>query len=474
MHDLYSLLDKHILYPAYYWKAKDPKLKHLKMLEKRQFWSTNQLQSWQLERLQAMVTHAYQTVPFYRELYRAAGIKPEDIRSLDDINLLPCVRKKDIQEQGDAFLSSLYDKSTLVADASGGSTGMPTHFYKDKEQYQRRAADQVRHDRWSGWDLGDPYALIWGAQKDLKAISSLKQRIVTQYIHRVMPLDAFDLTPEKMSRFADVLEKEQPPMILGYANALLAFAQYLSDFRPHHTIRPKGIVSSAEALTDKNKAFIQDVFKTKVLNRYGSREVGLIASECQHQKGLHINADNVFVEIGRFGEQVDEQGQVSDPEQMGAIQSRIPRLCNTDESGELIVTDFWNYGMPFIRYRMGDEGHKLPGFCDCGRKLPLLGQVSGRVSDFIIAMNGTRIHGEYFTHIFYDLADVKQFQLVQEKVDQVDLKVVTNGERFAQEEFVIKEIKKVCGDEVNVNIVQVEHIPPTASGKYLFTISKVA
>ncbi len=461
MHDLYSLLDKYVLYPAYYWRAKDPKLQHLKQLEERQYWSQQELATWQLQRLKAIVEHAFKTSPFYRELYQAHGISPKDLQTLDDLRYLPCVRKKDIQEHGDAFISSLYDKASLVADASGGSTGMPTHFYKDKEQYQRRAADQVRHDRWSGWDLGDPYALIWGAQKDIKAISSVKQRIVTQYIHRVMPLDAFDLTESKMSQFADQLEKKKPPMILGYANALLAFAQYIADARPNHKIKLKGIISSAEALTDKNKAFIESVFKAKVLNRYGSREVGLIASECKSQKGLHINADNVLVEIGRFD-------QISEPD------SRIPELCPANESGEIIVTDLWNYGMPFIRYRMGDEGHKLDHHCDCGRQLPLLGHVAGRVSDFIVAANGTKIHGEYFTHIFYDLASVKQFQLIQEDLLNIQLKIVIDGSEFADDSFVIQEIQKVCGPEVNVSITLCDQIPPTASGKYLFTISKVA
>jgi len=459
MYDWYSLLDKHLLYPAYYWRAKDPKLKHLKALDERQYWSIDKLQQWQLAKIQSMVKHAYDTVPFYKTLYTDAGICPEDIQTLGDIQALPCVRKKDIQEQGDQMLSSAYVKSDLVADASGGSTGMPTHFYKDKAQYQLRAADQIRHDRWSGWDIGDPYALIWGAQKDLKAMSSLKQRIVTQFIHRVIPMDAFDLTVERMHDYTHTLEKNQPPMILGYAGALATFAKFLVENKPEHSIRPKAIISSAEALSDDNRKLIEDVFQTKVLNRYGSREVGLIASECQLQTGLHINADNVYVEVGDF---TDQPGFAA-----------IPKLCQPDKSGEIIVTDFWNYGMPFIRYRMGDEGSLINTSCGCNRTLPLMGQISGRVSDFITAMDGTRIHGEYFTHLFYDLADVTQFQLIQEELALINVKVVADKVEFTGKAGLIAAIKKVCGQDVVVNIILSDQIAPSPSGKFLFTISKI-
>lgn len=464
MYDWYSLVNKHLLQPLYYWRAQDPKLAHLKALEERQFWSEAQLKQWQLERLQAVVAHAYDTVPLYKTLYDQAGVAPKDIQVLQDIHKLPCIAKRDIQEHGEALLSNHYLKEELVADASGGSTGQPTHFYKDKNQYQRRAADQVRHDRWSGWDLGDPFALIWGAQKDIKAISSYKQRILAQYLHRVIPLDAFELTEEKMLRYVDVLESQQPPMILGYANALTAFARFLASQRPEHKIRPKGIISSAEALSAENREIIESVFRCKVLNRYGSREVGLIASECQLQTGLHINADNVFVEVGDFS----GARSTKDFEKQ-----RVPRLCEPGESGEIIVTDFWNRGMPFIRYRMGDEGSLLAQSCGCGRTLPLMGAVSGRVSDFIIALDGRRIHGEYFTHLFYQLPNVKQFQLIQEELDHIQLKLVLkHGE--SDDEYLVQEIQKVCGQDVRVDILICDEIAPTASGKYLFTISKIS
>jgi len=462
MHDWYSMLDKYVIYPLYYKRVGDPRLAHWQQLEVQQFWSPSKLAALQLQKLQQMLNHAYSTVPFYKDLYDSAGISPRDLQSVQDIQYFPCVTKQDIQDQGDRLLSSKYDKADLVADASGGSTGKPTSFYKDKAQFRLRSADQIRHDRWSGWDLGDPYALVWGAQKDLTAIESRRQRFVTQYIHRIIPLDAFDLTEERIIHYINILEARQPPMILGYANALAQFAQFLAQQKPNHTIRPKGIISSAESLSPENKQLIEKVFQCKVLNRYGSREVGLVASECQQQTGLHINSDNILMEIGNFGaDSTDNQSQ------------RIPKLCAHEESGEIIVTDFWNFGMPFIRYRMGDEGHTLAKSCPCNRTLPLLGKVSGRVSDFIIASSGRKIHGEFFTHLFYHKPHVKQFQLIQHTLNQIDLKIVADTLNEMEQAALQAEIQAACGKDVQVNIIHCEKIPPAPSGKHMFTISKL-
>ena len=459
MYDVYSMIDKYLLYPLYYWRVGDRRLSHLKKLEEQQFWSKKKLEAHQLKSLQSIVTHAYKTTAFYRELYDSAGVHPDDLQSLDDFLKFPCIQKKDLQVAGDQMISKVYKKAELVADASGGSTGRPTNFYKDREQFRLRAADQIRHDRWSGWDLGEPYALIWGAQKDLKAIDSVRQRFVTQFIHRIIPLDAFDLTPERMQTYVTQLERQQPPMILGYANALAQFARFLIEQHPHHQIRPKGVISSAEALSEEKRSLIESAFHCKVLNRYGSREVGLVASECPLQTGLHINADNVLVEIGDFSESQEP--------------SRLPRICDHKESGEIIVTDFMNRGMPFIRYRMGDEGYTLKESCSCNRTLPLLGKVSGRVSDFIVAQSGRKIHGEYFTHLFYYKDHIKQFQLIQHNLNQIDLKIVAKQLTKEEEAQMVADIRAVCGASVEVNIIPCEAIPPAPSGKFMFTISKL-
>lgn len=454
MFDFYGPINKHIIYPLYYWKNGDKRLARLAELEKSQYFSKQQIEQLQLQRLQRIVRYAYDNTDYYQQVMQQRNITPDDIQSLADIEKLPVLTKALIQKNMDSMISKKFSKQDLFKDSSGGSTGEPTIYYKDMERHNLRRADQIRHDRWSGWDIGRRKALVWGAQRDLKAVQSFRENILATYIERQWELDAFEMSDAEMATFTQKLEKLQPSMILGYANALQLYAEYLIKHQPDHNIRLDGIISSAETLTEDKRAVIEKAFRCKVLNRYGSREVGLIASECKQQNGLHINAENIYLEIVDHNAHAVSQG-----------------------SGEIVVTDFWNFGMPLIRYKLGDVGSVAEqDECDCGRGLPLLGKVEGRTGDFFVAADGHKIHGEYFTHLFYEIPEVKQFQLVQETLELCNLKIVeneaTNNDRSYLEN-VFSKTKEMLGENVEINVDFVDEIKPTKTGKLLFTISKV-
>jgi len=451
--DVYKYINKFIVYPLYYFKSGDKRLARLVEIENNQYLDIKDLDKLRLEKVQKIVAYAYKHTQYYKELMDKNSISPEDIKTLNDLDKIPPLTKQDIQQYGDQMLSDLYNKSELIKDASGGSTGEPTIFYKDMSYQQLRPADQLRHDRWSGWDVGERFALIWGAQRDLKASQSFREFIISRYIARIWELDAFELSKNKMDAYVTTLEKIQPKMILGYANALVAFSEFLIKHYPNHSISPKGIVSSAETLTKSKRDTIEKAFECKVLNRYGSREVGLIASECQKQEGLHINADNLHVEIVKNGKSVP-----------------------VGESGDILITDFFNKGMPLIRYNLGDVGRLSNDTCSCGRTLPLMKSIEGRSGDFFVAEDGSLVHGEYFTHLFYGVEDVKKFQLIQESLSEVILKVVSK-EQNPEAEYLTRitnKIREMLGKQSEIKLQFVSDIPPTASGKSLFTISKVS
>jgi phenylacetate-CoA ligase len=451
--DLLKYINRYILYPLYYYRSGDKRLARLSVMEKNQYLATEELDELILEKIKAIVLYAYENTDYYRQLLDNKGISPSEIKTLDDLAKVPPLTKADIQNNSESLLSKTFDRASLIKDASGGSTGEPTVFYKNLEYQQLRAADQLRHDRWSGWDIGDRFALIWGAQRDLKASQSFREFIISRYVARIWELDAFDMNKNRMEAYVKTLQKIKPKMVLGYANALVAFSEYLMKYHPDHGISPKGIISSAETLTEAKRKIIQSAFKCKVLNRYGSREVGLIASECSEQNGLHINADNIYVEIVKDGK----------PVPLG-------------ESGDILVTDFSNKAMPLIRYKLGDVGRLGVNSCTCKRTLPILKSVEGRSGDFFVAADGSLVHGEYFTHLFYGELDVKKFQMIQNSLEHVHLKIVSVSEdRKAQYlKSIISKTVKILGEQCRVDIDFVSDIPPTASGKSLFTISKVS
>lgn len=439
---------KYVGQPLYYARHGDRRFNRLRELERNQWLSGDELRSLQLRRVNALLRHAYLTTEFYRQRLKDCGIGEGPIGSLSELGVLEPVSKADLQQYGREMLSSAYKKADLVEDASGGSTGVPTVFFKDIDRHNLRRADQIRHDRWSGWDIGDRWALIWGARKDLVDETSWKERTRERYLDRCISLDAFELTDKKMHDYALELAGFRPRMILGYAKALDRFSQFLLEQQLPVHIRPAGIVSSAECLSDEMRDRIEEAFRCKVLNRYGSREVGLIASDCGSGMGLHVNADNLLVEIVENGKPAT--------------------------AGEVVVTDFWNYGMPLIRYQIGDRAKQGLVNCDCGRGLPILESIEGRSSDFLRAADGTLVHGEFFTHLFYGIESVSKFQFVQESLRRTVINVVPmRADERDTLDAVIEGSRRILGENTEIQLNWCDTIPTAPSGKFRFTISKV-
>ncbi len=447
---MYNLLVKHFLFPLYFGLKRDRRVHYLKKLETSQWRDIDMIRKEQLFKLQQLFNHAYQNVPFYKDNFDQYNILPGHINSFKEIESLPFLTKKDIQVHLEILKAQNYKKEDILLDASGGSTGAPTNFYADLKNRYRKYACQYRHDRWSGWDIGKKMAVIWGADHEADRYKALRERILTKYLFRSYMLNAFDITDDFIKGYINVLNREKPAAILAYTNAMYLVANYIRD-NGLKVYSPKGIIVSAETLTEQKRTLIQSVFKCKVLNRYGSREVGLIACECEKQEGLHINADDIHVEIIKNGK----------PAKPGEI-------------GEIVVTDLHNFAMPIIRYKTGDAGSLSNKMCSCGRGFPLIKEVTGRVSDFFITKEGKMIHGEYFTHLFYGLKEIKRFQVIQEHLDEITVKLSLYREiPTGQLNHIIESTKQIMGD-VTVSLIVVDDIPLPPSGKFIFTISNIS
>jgi phenylacetate-CoA ligase len=199
------------------------------------------------------------------------------------------------------------------------------------------------------------------------------------------------------------------------------------------------------------RSTIEQCFRVPVYNRYGSREVGCVASECSRRSGLHLHIDKII--------------EVLD------LETGRPVF---DTPGRIVVTLLSNRALPLIRYDLGDIGILTHKRCSCGVNTPVLEKVLGRSSDFILTPSGRLIHGEYFTHIFYGRRNIKQFQFVQESRIRYAVRIVANGELAVAELGDIRqEILAVLGSNADVRFEFQEHIPPLSSGKFRFTVSNV-
>jgi len=316
---------------------------------------------------------------------------------------------------------------------------------------QKAAA--IRHDRWARQDIGDKIAVIWGHRGDLSGMAQLKSRIRNRLLDRLLILDASSVTDRKLDDFIKDLERFRPAGYLGYANALFQVALRAQESGLGLPQGAKSVIASAEVLHRHERDLIEKMFQAPVFDRYGCREFGPIASQCESLSGLHIAADYLYVEFLNDGNEPVEFGQ----------------------QGHIVVTDLFNLGMPFIRYRIEDVGTPLEGRCGCGRSLPLMDSLGGRVTDFLITPEGVKVSGASVTiALIANVPGLAQAQFIQHESASLTMKVVRR-DTFNEESltFLKTELPKYFGPSMKVNIEYVEAIPREPSGKYRFSICTI-
>lgn len=438
-----DFLNRHVVQPIYAAKAGSRHLQYLRTLRRTQFDPPEVVRARQLAALQAILHHAFDTVPFYRAAWTAAGVHPNDVKGLTDLRHFPIVTKTDLRTRAAEFHSEAY-RGPYVTKRTSGSTGVPLTIRLDEPGKQWKYAGTLRGDEWSGWRLGQRVAKLWGNPEYRHY--GFKGRLRNAILDRAVHLDTVRLTDSRMREFVTAIRRHRPGLLFGHAHSLYLIADRLKK-QGIDDVRPNGIVSTAMPLHDWQRKTIEEVFGTKATDRYGCEETSLIAGECEVHRGLHVNADSVHVEV--------ESGE---------------------PTGPLLVTDLCNQSMPLIRYRNGDHVTLTDRVCSCGRGLPLIEKVEGRDADYVVTPTGSLISGISLTENFACLIEgTAQVQIVQEAVTHLRLRIVPS-EAFGADSR--RQIARLVGDTfgptMRHEIELVDAIPQEPGGKYRFCISKVA
>ena len=443
---IFSDIVRTTFFPLYHAWQTPLVFRHLRELRKLEFAPAEVIVEVQRERLAKLLAHALNTVPYYRDHVRRDGRSQV---SSEDLGLFPILNKSILKAHSRQLLSDKFTEPNLMENASGGSTGKPVQFYQDRGYWEFSRASQWFVEGWWGIRPGDRTASVWGCDRDLLS-QSWKERVV-QEISQVRMCNAFAVTERGFADFARMLLSWRPALISGYASALELFARFLLQ-NPGLQYRPRAVKSTAEALSFEQRSVIEKAFQCPVYNFYGSREVNNLAAECPAHGGLHVNSLTRYIEI------VDESDNPVPP----------------GVTGRVLVTDLTNFAMPFIRYEIEDVASWSAQPCRCGRPFPLFAEVLGRSSDFISIPGGKIIHGEFFTHLFYDLPQVAQFQLRQTSLREICVEVVLQP---GVSEFsgvpLRARLDAALGPEVDCQVKIVDKIQRTASGKHRFTVSTV-
>jgi phenylacetate-CoA ligase len=451
--EIFPALVRGLFRPLALWRrGRLAELRYQREFDRTQYLSTDELRDLQWQRLRALLDHAQEHCPFYRERFRQAGLGPADLRGPEDLRLLPPLEKREVQEQGPDLVADNWPRHDLIANQTGGSTGTPIAFYLSRERSCSRLAATLRHNAWAGWQVGDRAAVIWGAPTDQPA-ADLRGRLRRLLLREPLWLDAGCLTRENMTEFHTTLLHYRPRFLLAYARAVVLFARFLKarGWVPH---RPDALITSAEVLEDADRLLLEEVFGCRVFNRYGCREVSVIASECPAHSGLHVMAEGLYVEVET---------------------SRGP--ARPGETGSILVTDLLNHAMPLIRYRIGDMGAWAAGSCPCGRHLPRLEKIAGRVTDFLVGSDGRLVSGVFLaTYVVAQRPSLGQVQIRQDRPGAVVYRI-RPGRDFQPErdlDYLRRATRVYLGPDTAVEAECVEDLPAEPSGKFLFSRSTVA
>lgn len=439
-------------------RVKGNTLKYKQKLDEWQWFNREDILNLQRNKLKALLQHAYNHVPYYRGILEKTGSIDEDGNiNLEHFIKIPLLDKDKVKRHYESLKSNDLRSRSWFEESSGGSTGVPITLIQDKEFMNWSTAVKMLDDEWTGLTMGCRRAYVWGSVRDTLVGKETVKTNLGRWIRNERWLNSFRMTQDRMEEFVNELNEFKPVQITAFAENLYDLARFIEE-RKLFIYTPKSVLTSAGVLYPHMRETIQRVFKAPVFDRYGSREVGDIACECEHHKGLHISSATHYIEI------LNENGL---PVQPG-------------EYGEIVITLLTNYSMPLIRYRIGDLGVMSEEDCTCGRGMPLLLDLIGRTTDIFINQNGDRIDGRMFIRLLMSSSFIKKFQVKQYEFEKIKIIVEPTVKEIDHHRFFLKEINKliedskiIMGGQCEVEFEFVEYIETTASGKYRFTISHV-
>ncbi len=446
---VYTTLCAQLLFPLHERLKGHDSVARRRALELSQWLPPEELAALQLARLKTFLHDIGANVPFYRTRFAAAGFDPAAMTSVADLMRLPLLAKADIRA-GVQQMKAV-GHGPLTRYNTGGSSGEPLIFYTGRARKSHDVAAKWRATRWWGVDIGDTELVVWGSPIELGAqdrVRRLRDALLRSYL-----LPAFEMSPSNLDHFVARIRATRPAMLFGYPSSLTLIARHArARGVPLDDLGVRVVFVTSERLYDDQRRYISSAFGCPVANGYGARDGGFIAHECP-AGSLHISSEDIVVETLRSDGTAAGLGQ----------------------PGEIVVTHMATGDFPFVRYRTGDVGVLGAEPCACGRTLPVLREIEGRTTDFVVAQDGTVMHGLALIYTLRDLPGVERFKIEQLSLACTVVRVVAGPSFGAADEARIQgDFKARLGAGVEVRIERVAEIAAEASGKFRYVSSRVA
>ena len=422
------------------------------LFAKTEWLSRSELESYQDERLRAVVSHAYRTVPYYQRLFDGCRLKPEDIRGRADLPKIPLLTRDDIRSNFDDLRSTDVPRRQMRTGHTSGTTGTPLTVGYDRDTVWATYAAFDRHYRWAECHMGrdgDPIAVARG-----NVIVPLEQTSPPFWRHnrqhKQLLLSSFHMSRANLPVYFDALREYRPAVLDGYPSTLYVLARFLQS--RGETFPLRAAITSSETLYDFQRQLIEERFACRVFDYFALAERAVFSGECDHHQGHHIAMEYGLAEV------VDTEGRPVSP----------------GTPGRLVGTTLHNKAMPLIRYVTNDVTALRDASCTCGRGLELMEDVTTKAEDILTLPDGRLISPSVLTHPFKPLHCIEGSQIVQTARDSVTVRIIP-GHGYTQEltDHLVNELTTRLGSDVRIDVRMVDRLETSANGKFKWVISHV-
>jgi phenylacetate-CoA ligase len=420
----------------------------LQQLEESQWWPAETLRAQQDRQLSVLLGYAAASVPFYRERLAGLGLRPGRSLAPEDWSRIPLLRREDIQQAGPALHSRALPAShrPLNKITTAGSTGKPVAVQTTRVTRLFWEAFTLRDHHWHRRDAGATLAAICsfpdGKAHYPDGLRGRRWMPVVGAVYHSGPAHGLAITTSAEHQAA-WLRRRRPNYLIAYPSALAELIQYCGE---QGVTFPdlREVCTVSEAVSPELRAACRETLGVPLTDTYSAQEIGYLALQCPDHPHYHVQGEGVRLEV------LDEAGNP----------------CAPGETGRVVVTSLHNLATPLIRYKIGDYA-ELGAPCPCGRGLPVLTRILGRVRNMVTLPNGERYWPSVYGGRYAQIAPVRQLQLVQKSLERVEVRLVVERALTAEEERQLRELVHTrIRYPFEIDFTYHDEIPRGPGGKY--------
>jgi phenylacetate-CoA ligase len=404
----------------------------------RQF-SKNEIENWQNKKLQSLIKFAYENTEYYKNLFDKINLNYRDIKTYSDLCKIPVLTKKNIRDNFKDIIPSNIDSIPHKKTSTGGSTGDPLIYYQDYNSWSFCNANSIINWERTGYRYGDKFIALGSTSLFVSKKTSLKHRIYYKLKNKI-GLNGVNMSDDVCKEYIDFIKKNKIRFIYGYASSIYLLSKYV--IKANQKVEIKACFTTSEVLQDHFKDSISEAFDCDIMNCYGANDGGITAFSL-NDSPFNIGY-NCLVRIESYG---------------------------NENNGPALLTDLFNYAMPLINYKIGDEVELLDKVHNTKHNGQLIKKVYGRTSDVIELENGNNLTGPGFTVLFSKIP-VDYYCIEKTGMNSLICWIIKLPDfNDKHEKIIIETLHKHAGQDAIIELRYTETPFLTASGKRMYFIS---